>query len=1001
MSNNPTNRNSSCDLALARYPGRPRAIWIVLLIVPILVGGCMRSRRAHRVTADSEAYARLHEIADFHPWQPRPQFSVYPNPASRWYIPGSPDCPPLPQAAPQLYAYQLPLAAGPVDSTASQTDPAGPASQQMPGSPEVEADPGGEGPDDSTVDEPTISPIPPNAWYDIPDQCRKRMFDFQSLREEADRTAQQFEFEITAADETAPRLDLPGIVDLALLNSREYQTQKEALYRVALRLALERYGFVLFPLAGGNGADLDFSHNRNNGITVNNLSIPSRLALQKTLLIGGDVLASFANNILLTFDGPQGFAADVSSDVLLQFTKPLIQHDIQFESLTQAERNVAYAARDFARFRKEFFTDFASQYYSLIRAYRQIEIDSQNYFSLVRAFNQAEAEYRAGLVPRFQVDQVEQNLLSGRGSLIGTCNDVERSLDSLKLNMGIPVETEINIDLGELESLTQSDQLAVSGDLINRVRRRLEQNIREPVQIELLSTSVVLIDRLLDASQMRQQMDLEPLPIEDLRELRVRLLIDSARISATEIETTLRDETNSQSPSLPVIFQRTLALTEALHGLIEQQFALADLLNLKNDAFAGFEQRFRDSISRANSLRDGLQQMIEDEAVDSLPELVAAASLLHEQTAQLVAEIDRATDNTPRETTPQQKLQRTIDQAQTVLVRSQQVIEAIGSGLEPIGIEMDEAMLTALVLRYDLMNQRGFLADDWRQIKLAADELRSVLNLDARQRIGTDRNSNSPFDFTFDESRSELGLSFDAPLNRLAQRNSYRFALINYQAAVRDLGGLEDNIKFAIRNNLRSLALDREQYLIAVASAALAFERVVSTSLEFRLGTGGVSARDFLEAQTAYIDALSAVASRHINYIVDRTQLFLDLELLEVNDQGFWEELYDDSFQPTAYFDLPPWSLPAYGGLPPVNYSAQILCPMQAAPGQAAIHKPLSEPEGVPPASVPPAGAPPAGAPPAGAPPAGALPATQQLNATQSQWWDPPESLPPNPATHR
>ena len=86
---------------------------------------------------------------------------------------------------------------------------------------------------------------------------------------------------------------------------------------------------------------------------------------------------------------------------------------------------------------------------------------------------------------------------------------------------------------------------------------------------------------------------------------------------------------------------------------------------------------------------------------------------------------------------------------------------------------------------------------------------------------------------------------------------------------------------------------------------------MVSTSLEFRLGTGGVSARDYLEAQTAYTDALSAVASRHIDYILDRTQLFLDMELLEVNERGFWDELYLEDFEPTLYLELPAWASPS------------------------------------------------------------------------------------------
>ncbi len=38
-------------------------------------------------------------------------------------------------------------------------------------------------------------------------------------------------------------------------------------------------------------------------------------------------------------------------------------------------------------------------------------------------------------------------------------------------------------------------------------------------------------------------------------------------------------------------------------------------------------------------------------------------------------------------------------------------------------------MLTALTLRYDLMNQREILADDWREIKFQGDDLKSILNL--------------------------------------------------------------------------------------------------------------------------------------------------------------------------------------------------------------------------------------------------------------------------------
>jgi hypothetical protein len=262
------------------------------------------------------------------------------------------------------------------------------------------------------------------------------------------------------------------------------------------------------------------------------------------------------------------------------------------------------------------------------------------------------------------------------------------------------------------------------------------------------------------------------------------------------------------------------------------------------------------------------------------------------------------------------------------------------SGLTPVEIALDDAMLTALNLRLDLMNQRGDVADNWRQIKYAGDDLRSILNVTASQRISTRRDVNRVFDFTLDESETRVSASFDAPFNRFAQRNVYRQSLINYQASLRDLMQLEDNIKLGVRNDLRGLALDKEQYEIEVASAALAYERVISVRLELRLGIGRAATRDFLEAQNAYATSLSNVAVRHIGYILDRTQLFLDMELLAVDEDGFWNELYDEKYQPEPYYQLPAYALPVYGELVPgLWYSRWIRRMERIPPGESAIQK--------------------------------------------------------------
>ena len=153
----------------------------------------------------------------------------------------------------------------------------------------------------------------------------------------------------------------------------------------------------------------------------------------------------------------------------------------------------------------------------------------------------------------------------------------------------------------------------------------------------------------------------------------------------------------------------------------------------------------------------------------------------------------------------------------------------------------------------------------------------------------------------------------------------------------------EDRIKADVRDDLRNIVAGREQYRISVQSAALAYERVVSTQLQLELGIAGVAARDFLEAQTAYASSLNSVASNHISYILIRTQLFLDMESLVLNEDGFWPELYEEGEQPQPAFQFDPRVGSAYGELPPQLRYSRFIRRMNAIPnGQPTINAPAA-----------------------------------------------------------
>jgi outer membrane protein TolC len=765
--------------------------------------------------------------------------------------------------------------------------------------------------------------LPAESWNAIPESCLERMMEFGRVESEYQRTFGRPFPRVT--QDAGQRLSLEQILELALLNSREYQTEKEALYRTALNLSLERFDYVLKFSPRGTSVNSTWSHNRAGGQTVNTLSVAPGTQVDKVLATGGTLVARFANSVLLTFNGPNGFSADVSSQALLNLSQSVFQRDVVFEQLTQSERNVVYAARDYARFRKSFFLTQSASYYALLRNYRQIEIESQNYFSLVRALSQAQAELSAGLRSRIQVEQIEQSMLAGQSRLISICVNFERALDRLKLQMGLPPETRLNLSLDELESLTLRDEMAVTGELIRRTSDRLDEaRRREPIQrTELINGAVVLAGRLLEWNDLGRRLGD---PMEDraaLDHLLAELAVDQGRlVNAADREALNREETSGQSTAIR-IFQRTVDVAESEIELLGRELNLARRVGAPADPIDSAQAELQQLRDQVFALREGLANALTQARLDQVAGLLAEARALLARADALAGRTAEHLGAARPAEDPAGTQARTLAQIAILFETSARWVGEGRVGLVPVTVEVDDAMLTALSLRLDLMNQRGFLADDRRAVKLAADDLKSVLNLNVSHTLNTVRNR--PFGFTFDESRTQAQAALDLPINRRAQRNAYRQTLINYQVGLRNLMQLEDSIKLAVRDDLRDLSLDRTQYQISVASAALANERVTSTRLELALGFAGVAARDFLEAQDAYRQALGAVADNHIGYILDRTQFFLDLELLQVNEMGFWPELRNDQFQPEVWTTLPPEAGFPYGDLPPgVLYSREV-----------------------------------------------------------------------------
>jgi outer membrane protein TolC len=199
---------------------------------------------------------------------------------------------------------------------------------------------------------------------------------------------------------------------------------------------------------------------------------------------------------------------------------------------------------------------------------------------------------------------------------------------------------------------------------------------------------------------------------------------------------------------------------------------------------------------------------------------------------------------------------------------------------------LEAAVETALARRLDLANSADAVEDAARRIAVAADCLRADLNLVG----GTALRSRSDTDFTrLDWGRSDyrIGLEGSLPLDRKAERNEYRAALLALERQRREHENDVDTVKLDVREAFRQLQQQAESYRIQKSSLTLAEKRVESTSL--LLQAGRVTTRDLLESQDALLQAQNDLTAALVAHTIAKLNFFRDIGLLRVRPDGMWE----------------------------------------------------------------------------------------------------------------
>jgi outer membrane protein TolC len=204
-------------------------------------------------------------------------------------------------------------------------------------------------------------------------------------------------------------------------------------------------------------------------------------------------------------------------------------------------------------------------------------------------------------------------------------------------------------------------------------------------------------------------------------------------------------------------------------------------------------------------------------------------------------------------------------------------------------IEVEDAVRVALASRLDLESQRDQSEDAERHVVVAANGLKPQLDLVGGVNVNAQQGNRFLPDF--EHYSWNAGLDVELPLDRKAERYSYRSALIAQARAKRELTLAIDTIRLQITDGWRSLDQAKRNYEISEVGVALAARRVEEQDLRAQLGRG--TARDLVDAQNDLINSKNERTAALVSHTIARLRFWRDMGILMIKENGQWEEAGD------------------------------------------------------------------------------------------------------------
>jgi len=206
-------------------------------------------------------------------------------------------------------------------------------------------------------------------------------------------------------------------------------------------------------------------------------------------------------------------------------------------------------------------------------------------------------------------------------------------------------------------------------------------------------------------------------------------------------------------------------------------------------------------------------------------------------------------------------------------------------------IDAEEAFKVARTARLDYLTMVDQMADADRRLKVSIDSLKPQVDLAGGVNL---RSQEKQSGFPLPEPGRyswNAGLNVDLGLDKKADRNAYRGALIAREQAGRAVEQLEDEMRLQVRDSWRALEQARRNYEISELGVKLAERRVEMQRLLAELGRA--RAQDQVDAENDLATSRNQRTQGLVGHTIARLQFWNNLGILYIKENGKWEEITD------------------------------------------------------------------------------------------------------------